>query len=107
MTGQQRAVRWLAAGVLVLWCGVFLRAENTEKSMVRALLLTPPTVVAQSWTVGLLYQFPEAAADASDAAAQVQLCTGQGNTCLLYTSTMPPMISWTLPSWSLRIVWSA
>lgn len=47
MTGQQRAVRWLAAGVLVLWCGVFLRAENTEKSMVRALLLTPPTVVAQ------------------------------------------------------------
>ena len=80
MTGQQRALRWLAAGVLVLWCGVFLRAENTEKSMVRALLLTPPTVVAQSWTVGLLYQFPEAAADASDAAAQVQLCTGQGNT---------------------------
>ena len=80
MTGQQRALRWLAAGVLVLWCGVFLRAENTEKSMVRALILTPPTVVAQSWTVGLLYQFPEAAADASDAAAQVQLCTGQGNT---------------------------
>ncbi len=64
MTGQQRALRWLAAGVLVLWCGVFLRAENTEKSMVRALILTPPTVVAQSWTVGLLYQFPEAAADA-------------------------------------------
>ena len=80
MTGQQRAIRWLAAGVLVLWCGVFLRAENTEKSMVRALLLTPPTVVAQSWTVGLLYQFPEAAADASDAAAKVQLCTGRGNT---------------------------
>lgn len=80
MTGQQRALRWLAAGVLVLWCGGFLRAENTEKSMVRALLLTPPTVVAQSWTVGLLYQFPEAAADASDAAAQVQLCTGRGNT---------------------------
>lgn len=48
--------------------------------MVRALILTPPTVVAQSWTVGLLYQFPEAAADASDAAAQVQFCTGQGNT---------------------------
>ena len=80
MTGRQRALRWRAAGVLVLWCGVFLRAENTEKSMVRALLLTPPTVVAQSWTVGLLYQFPEAAADASDAAAKVQLCTGRGNT---------------------------
>lgn len=80
MTGQQRAIRWLAAGVLVLWCGVFLRAENTEKSMVRALILTPPTVAVQSWTVSLLYQFPEAAADASDAAARVQLCTGQGNT---------------------------
>ena len=84
MTGRQRALRWLAAGVLVLWCGVFLRAENTEKSMVRALLLTPPTVVAQSWTVGLLYQFPEAAADASDAAAKVQLCTGRGNTQLVW-----------------------
>lgn len=81
MTGQQRALRWLAAGVLVLWCGVFLRAENTEKSMVCALLLTPPTVVAQSWTVGLLYQFPEAAADASDAAARVQLCTGREIPC--------------------------
>ncbi len=80
MTGQQRALRWLAAGVLVLWCGVFLRAENTEKSMVRALILTPPTVAVQSWMVSLLYQFPEAAADASDAAARVQLCTGQGNT---------------------------
>ena len=63
MTGQQRAIRWLAAGVLVLWCGGFLRAENTEKSMVRALILTPPTVAVQSWMVGLLYQFPEAAAD--------------------------------------------
>ena len=80
MTGQQHALRWLAAGVLVLWCGGFLRAENTEKSMVRALILTPPTVAVQSWMVSLLYQFPEAAADASDAAAQVQLCTGQGNT---------------------------
>lgn len=80
MTGQQRALRWLAAGVLVLWCGVFLRAENTEKSMVRALIHYPPTVAVQSWMVSLLYQFPEAAADASDAAARVQLCTGQGNT---------------------------
>lgn len=79
MRGPWRALRWLAAGVLVLWCGVFLRAENTEKSMVRALLLTPPAVETQGWTVGLLYQFPEAAADASDAAARVQLCTGQGS----------------------------
>lgn len=48
--------------------------------MVRALILTQPTVAVQSWMVSLLYQFPEAAADASDAAAKVQLCTGQGNT---------------------------
>ena len=48
--------------------------------MVRALILTPPTVAVQSWMVSLLYQFPEAAADASDAAAKVQLCTGRGNT---------------------------
>lgn len=79
MRGPWRALRWLVAGVLVLWCGVFLRTENTEKSMVRALLLTPPAVETQSWTVSLLYQFPEAAADASDAAARVQLCTGRGN----------------------------
>ena len=53
MTGQQRALRWLAAGVLVLWCGGFLRAENTEKSMVRALILTPPTVAVQRMRPGV------------------------------------------------------
>ena len=80
MTGQQRALRWLAAGVLVLWCGVFLRAENTEKSMVRALILTQPTVAVQSWMVSLLYQFPEAAADASEASGAVQLQLAQADT---------------------------
>ena len=56
---------------------VFLRSENTEKSIVRALLLeqTP-----EQWNVALLYQFPEAAADSSDAAASVQLCAGTGET---------------------------
>ena len=77
---RARAFRWLAAGALVLWCGLFLRAENTEKSIVRALLLEPPTTEKQEWTAGLLYQFPEAAADASDAAAMVRLCTAQGAT---------------------------
>ena len=66
MTGQRRALRWLAAGVLVLWCGGFLRAENTEKSMVRALILTPPTVAVQSWMVNLLYQAGKHPANGSD-----------------------------------------
>lgn len=77
---KTRTLRWLAAGFLLLWCGVFLRAENTEKSMVRALLLQPPTAEQQNWMVGLLYQFPEAEADASDADALVRLCTGEGAT---------------------------
>ncbi len=77
---RARTLRWLAAGLLVLWCGLFLRAENTEKSIVRALLLEPPTAEKQAWTVGLLYQFPEAAADASDAAAIVRLCAARGTT---------------------------
>ena len=81
MTGQWRALRWLAAGVLVLWCGGFLRAENTEKSMVRALILTPPTVAAQNWTVSLLYQFPESLLRCLLMPPhRCELCTGQGNT---------------------------
>lgn len=74
---KKRILRVLAAGLLILWCGAFLRTENTEKSQVRALLLEPPGE-GSGWTVGLLYQYPEAAADAADAAAEVQLCTGTG-----------------------------
>lgn len=77
---KKRTLRWLAAGLLVLWCAIFLRTDNTEKSMVRALLLVPPTKQEPDWTVGLLYQFPEAEADASDADALVRFCTGKGAT---------------------------
>ena len=63
------ALRWLAGGILVLWCGVFLRMETTEKSMVRALIVQPNR---SGWAVQLLYQFPEAAADASDAVAEIR-----------------------------------
>ena len=77
---KKRVLRWLAAGLLVLWCAAFLRTDNTEKSMVRALLLTPPNGQESDWTVGLLYQFPEAEADASDADALVRLSTGKGVT---------------------------
>lgn len=77
MSGSSRGLRLLAVGVLVLWCGVFLRMETTEKSMVRALLIQPQT---DGWTVGLLYQFPEATPDASDAAADLRLCSAEGET---------------------------
>ncbi len=72
---RRATLRLLLLGLLLCWCGVFLRSENTEKSIVRALLLeqTP-----EQWNVALLYQFPEAAADSSDAAASVQLCAGTG-----------------------------
>lgn len=72
-----RALRWLAGGVLVLWCGVFLRMETTEKSMVRALIVQPNR---SGWTVQLLYQFPEAAADASDAVAEIRSCSAEDAT---------------------------
>ena len=74
---RRATLRLLLLGLLLCWCGVFLRSENTEKSIVRALLLeqTP-----EQWNVALLYQFPEAAADSSDAAASVQLCAGTGET---------------------------
>lgn len=77
MSGRSRGLRLLAVGVLVLWCGVFLRMETTEKSMVRALLIQPQT---DGWTVGLLYQFPEATPDASDAATDLRLCSAEGKT---------------------------
>ena len=51
--------------------------ETTEKSMVRALLIQPQT---DGWTVGLLYQFPEATPDASDAAADLRLCSAESKT---------------------------
>ena len=76
---KKRILRVLAAGLLVLWCVAFLRTETTEKSQVRALILEPPGEAETGWTVGLLYQYPEAAADAADAAAEVQLCTGEGS----------------------------
>ena len=71
------ALRWLAGGVLVLWCGVFLRMETTEKSMVRALIVQPNR---SGWAVQPLYQFPEAAADASDAVAEIRSCSAEDAT---------------------------
>lgn len=62
---------------MIGWCLIFLRCETTEKSMVRALYLAQKE---QSITVGLLYQAPEAAADASEASGAVQLQLAQADT---------------------------
>ena len=77
MKHASRTARWMAGCLLALWCVAFLRAETTEKSMVRALFLRQG---GQGWTVSLLYQFPEAAADASDAEAEIRACTAEGKT---------------------------
>lgn len=43
-------LRLMAAGVLVVWLCLFLHWDNTEKSMIRALLVETN---GDSWTVGL------------------------------------------------------
>ena len=68
-------LRLMAAGVLVVWLCLFLHWDNTEKSTIRALLVETN---GDSWTVGLLYQFPEASADSSEAKAAIRLCIGRG-----------------------------
>ena len=74
---KNAALRLLAVGLLLGWCGLFLRTETTEKSMVRLIFAD---LTETGWTVGLLYQFPEAAADSADAAASVRLELGEGET---------------------------
>ena len=71
---RREGLRLLAAGVLTVWLCLFLHWENTEKSMIRALLVETKD---DSWTVGLLYQFPEASADSSEAEAAIRLCVGR------------------------------
>ena len=47
---KNAALRLLAVGLLLCWCGLFLRTETTEKSMVR-LIFADPTETG--WTVRL------------------------------------------------------
>ena len=63
--------------LLVGWCLLFLRCETTEKSMVRALYLAQNEATV---TVGLLYQAPEASADASEASAAMQMRLAEEST---------------------------
>lgn len=74
---KQRCVRTLCYALLAGWCLLFLRCETTEKSMVRAVYLARQD---ERWAVGLVYQSPEAAADASDASGALRLAGGSGQT---------------------------
>ena len=74
---KQRWARILLYAVLVGWCLLFLRCETTEKSMIRVVYLEQKE---QTWSVGLLYQSPEAAADAADASAALRIADGRGQT---------------------------
>ncbi len=68
----------LWAGLLLAgWCLLFLRCDTTEKSMVRAVYLAQQ---GQLWTMGLVYQAPEAAADASEASGALRAVGGTGPT---------------------------
>lgn len=63
--------------VLAGWCLLFLRCETTEKSMVRAVYLSREGTGFQA---GMIYQAPEAAADASEASAALQYAQAEGAT---------------------------
>ena len=63
--------------LLAGWCLLFLRCESTEKSMVRAVYLAK---TEQGYQAGLLYQAPQAAADAAEASAALQFVQAEGQT---------------------------
>lgn len=75
MASRGRALKYLAAALLAAFCLAFARTDTTEKSMVRAVLLEPGQT---GWTVGLLYQAPEASADSSDVSDGVGFAAAQG-----------------------------
>ena len=74
---QNHPLKWFSVVVVIVWCVLFLRAENTEKSIVRALFLEQTDT---GWSAGLLYQFPEASADASETDAQIRFALASGQT---------------------------
>ena len=62
-------IKYLAAALLAAYCFAFFRTDSTQESIVRAILLEQD---ASSWTVGLLYQAPEASADSSEASGEIR-----------------------------------
>lgn len=74
---KQKSCRPLLYLLLTGWCFLFLRCESTEKSMVRAVYLAQ---TEQGYQAGLLYQAPQAAADAAEASAALQFVQAEGQT---------------------------
>lgn len=94
---RRNTLRLLILGLLLCWCGLFLRQDNTEKSIVRAIVLEQ---AEHSWSVALLYQFPDAAADSSEAQAVVRIGAEEGETLrealLAAEQTLPEEASYRL-----------
>lgn len=74
---KQKSCKPLLYLLLTGWCLLFLRCESTEKSMVRAVYLSQ---TGQGYQAGLLYQAPQAAADAAEASAALQFVQAEGQT---------------------------
>ena len=74
---KQKSYKPLLYLLLAGWCLLFLRCESTEKSMVRAVYLAQ---TEQGYQAGLLYQAPQAAADAAEASAALQFVQAKGQT---------------------------
>ena len=74
---KQKSCKPLLYLLLTGWCFLFLRCESTEKSMVRAVYLAQ---TEQRYQAGLLYQAPQAAADAAEASAALQFVQAEGQT---------------------------
>lgn len=74
---KQNSYKPLLYLLLTGWCLLFLRCESTEKSMVRAVYLAQ---TEQGYQAGLLYQAPQAAADAAEASAALQFVQAEGQT---------------------------
>lgn len=74
---KQKSYKPLLYLLLAGWCFLFLRCESTEKSMVRAVYLAQ---TEQGYQAGLLYQAPQAAADAAEASAALQFVRAEGQT---------------------------
>lgn len=75
MASRGRTLKYLAAALLAAFCLAFARTDTTEKSMVRAILLEQGET---DWTVGLLYQAPEASADSSEVSDGIGFAAAQG-----------------------------
>ena len=74
---KQKSCKPLLYLLLTGWCFLFLRCESTEKSMVRAVYLAQ---TEQGYQAGLLYQAPQAAADAAEASVALQFVQAEGQT---------------------------